>query len=113
MSLKGVLLQIWRGPWIENVIKNPLIRGLEREEFEEDEDEDESDEDEDDEEDEASEQKRKDKLEIRIERRKEERSFGIDSDALRIGIERGECCSAVLKSLLEGCYLSLSLRLFL
>ena len=52
MSLKGVLLQIWRGPWIENVIKNPLIRGLEREEFEEDEDEFESDGEEDEEEDE-------------------------------------------------------------
>ncbi|TKY86424.1 hypothetical protein EX895_004573 [Sporisorium graminicola] len=32
MSLKGVLLQIYRGPWVDNVVKNPLLRGLEREE---------------------------------------------------------------------------------
>lgn len=32
MSLKGVLLQVYRGPWVENVVKNPLLRALEREE---------------------------------------------------------------------------------
>lgn len=32
MSLKGVLLQIYRGPWVDNVVKNPLLRALEREE---------------------------------------------------------------------------------
>ncbi|PWZ02130.1 hypothetical protein BCV70DRAFT_198408 [Testicularia cyperi] len=32
MSLKGVLLQIYRGPWVDNVVKNPLTRALEREE---------------------------------------------------------------------------------
>ncbi|CBQ72379.1 conserved hypothetical protein [Sporisorium reilianum SRZ2] len=32
MSLKGVLLQIYRGPWVDSVVKNPLLRALEREE---------------------------------------------------------------------------------
>ncbi|GAC71302.1 40S ribosomal protein S4 [Moesziomyces antarcticus T-34] len=32
MSLKGVLLQIYRGPWVDGVVRNPLLRALEREE---------------------------------------------------------------------------------
>ncbi|EST08483.1 Sybindin-like protein [Kalmanozyma brasiliensis GHG001] len=32
MSLKGVLLQIYRGPWVDCVVRNPLLRALEREE---------------------------------------------------------------------------------
>ncbi|ETS61668.1 hypothetical protein PaG_04166 [Moesziomyces aphidis] len=32
MSLKGVLLQIYRGPWVDGVVRNPLLRAFEREE---------------------------------------------------------------------------------
>ncbi|PWN52721.1 hypothetical protein IE53DRAFT_384820 [Violaceomyces palustris] len=34
MSLKGVLLQIWKGPWLDSVTRNPLMEkgGVEREE---------------------------------------------------------------------------------
>jgi len=93
MSLKGVLLQLWRGPWVEGVVKNPLIGGLEREEMEESENEDEDDDDEGEGEGEEEVERRRVKEEKRKrgeERKREERVRGIDSDALRSGIERGE-----------------------
>ncbi|KAL9935091.1 hypothetical protein V8E36_006167 [Tilletia maclaganii] len=33
MSLRGVLLQIWKGPWLEFVARNGLARSLERESY--------------------------------------------------------------------------------
>ncbi len=80
MSLKGVLLQIYRGPWVDTVVKNPLSRALEREErvVEPDQDFDEE------EGDGAGE-----KIKVTRERRLE-RSQGIDTDAFRESLEKGK-----------------------
>lgn len=60
MSTTGVLAQIWRGPWAEYVVRNPLAE-LERESGQ-----------------------------AGVDGQPEGRRFGVDSDALREGIERGE-----------------------
>ncbi|EPQ29315.1 uncharacterized protein PFL1_03070 [Pseudozyma flocculosa PF-1] len=85
MSLKGVLMQIYRGPWVEHVARNPLLTGLEREAREveaidgdEAEDDDVGDAD-------------PDAFVARLRVLKDgklDRSEGVDSDAFRDGIER-------------------------
>ncbi|KAN0064643.1 Trafficking protein particle complex subunit BET5 [Thecaphora frezii] len=85
MSLKGVLMQIYRGPWVEYVARNPLLTGLEREQREveatldEDSDDDEGDE--------LGATQAAVKLKL-VSEAKVGRSEGVDSDAFRDGIER-------------------------
>ncbi|GAC92972.1 hypothetical protein PHSY_000532 [Pseudozyma hubeiensis SY62] len=76
MSLKGVLLQIYRGPWVDSVVKNPLLRALEREERVVEPSED------------ADERSDAAKLEVVRESRLE-RTHGIDTDAFRESLEKG------------------------
>ena len=88
MSLKGVLLQIYRGPWVDNVVKNPLLRALEREErvVEPNQDaEDDSD---------AA-------MFTLVRDARLERSRGIDTDAFREGLEKGTYPS-ILSSILPS-----------
>ncbi|KAJ9475148.1 hypothetical protein PHBOTO_005200 [Pseudozyma hubeiensis] len=75
MSLKGVLLQIYRGPWVDSVVKNPLLRALEREERVVEPSED------------ADERPDAAKLEVARESRLE-RTHGIDTDAFRESLEK-------------------------
>lgn len=65
MSLKGVLLQIWRGPWNEFVAKNPLLEGMDR------------------------------LGEASDGTTKMERREGVDNDAFREAVERGELIGIV------------------
>lgn len=87
MSLKGVLLQIYRGPWVDNVVKNPLLRALEREEriVEPNLDAEEQDS--------LSEAQEKIKL---LSEKRLDRTQGVDTDAFREGLEKGTCPSTVL-----------------
>lgn len=73
MSLKGVLLQIYRGPWVDNVSRNPLSKALEREERVVEPDAD------------------TDHVNITVTKDgRLDRLAGIDNDAFREGIERGK-----------------------
>lgn len=72
MSLKGVLLQIYRGPWVDNVSRNSLLKALEREE--------------------RSVEPSADQPTIAVTKEgRLGRVQGIDNDAFREGIERGKC----------------------
>lgn len=102
MSLKGVLLQIYRGPWVDTVVKNPLSRALEREErvVEPDQDFDEE------EGDGAGE-----KIKVTRERRVE-RSQGIDTDAFRESLEKGKS-HALIGNVVHLSWFEFDLLLFL
>lgn len=88
MSLKGVLMQIYRGPWVEHVARNPLLTGLEREHrlvepLDDDDDDDDNDDDD----------KQQSGLETAIRvasQGKVDRIEGVDSDGFRQGLERGK-----------------------
>lgn len=78
MSLKGVLLQIYRGPWVDNVVKNPLLRGLEREERVVEPDQD------------AEEEGNEAGERIKVVRESRiDRTQGVDTDAFRESLEKG------------------------
>lgn len=77
MSLKGVLLQIYRGPWVDNVVRNPLLRALEREERIVDPNED------------AQDDANAAKINLVAESRLE-RTQGVDTDAFRESLEKGK-----------------------
>lgn len=85
MSLKGVLLQIYRGPWVDNVVKNPLLRALEREERIVEPNQD------------APDDPSAEKIDVVRETRLE-RTHGVDTDAFREGLEKGESKSGGLLS---------------
>lgn len=79
MSLKGVLLQIYRGPWVDNVSRNSLLKALEREERSVDPVADIDD------------------TSITVTKEgKIDRVEGIDNDAFREGIERGKLRASFL-----------------
>ena len=78
MSLEGVLLQIYRGPWVDNVVKNPLLRALEREERIVEPNPD------------AQDSVDIDKVNVVRESRLD-RTHGIDTEAFRQGLEKGKC----------------------
>lgn len=77
MSLKGVLLQIYRGPWVDNVVKNPLLRALEREERIVEPNQD------------AADNPDATKINV-IQESRLERTHGVDTDAFRESLEKGE-----------------------
>lgn len=78
MSLKGVLLQIYRGPWVDNVVKNPLLRALEREQRIVEPNQD------------ALDSPGAATLNLVRESRLD-RTHGIDTDAFREGLEKRKC----------------------
>nr|CDI52962.1 uncharacterized protein BN887_01371 [Melanopsichium pennsylvanicum 4] len=75
MSLNGVLLQIYRGPWVDNVVKNPLLSTLEREQRVVEPDEDDG--------------------EVKLIRENRlDRMYGIDTDAFREGLQKAVSMAA-------------------